>query len=43
VAIFSYILVPETAGKTLEQMDAVFGDNIGEEERTVKLEILQKL
>jgi Sugar (and other) transporter len=42
-AIFSYFLVPKTAGKTLEQMDAVFGDSMGEEERTMKLEILQKL
>jgi sugar porter (SP) family MFS transporter len=31
--IWAVLLVPETKGKTLEQMDLMFGDNSGEEEK----------
>ena len=34
-SIWAFFLVPETAGKTLEQMDEVFGDNTGREEREI--------
>lgn len=42
-AVFSYFFVPETAGKTLEQMDEVFHDNSGAEELAMKAEIMMKL
>jgi hypothetical protein len=38
-AIFSFFFVPETSGKTLEQMDEVFGDNSGSEQSIIKHEI----
>ncbi|KIW24678.1 uncharacterized protein PV07_10380 [Cladophialophora immunda] len=41
--LFAYFLVPETAGKTLEQMDEVFHDNSGAEELRIKAEILARL
>ena len=41
--IFGYFLVPETAGKTLEQMDEVFKDNSGAEELELKREIVRRL
>lgn len=31
--VWAWFLVPETKGKTLEQMEEVFGDNVGQEER----------
>lgn len=34
-AIWAFLMVPETKGKTLEQMDEVFGDNSGQEEREI--------
>ncbi|KAF2146198.1 uncharacterized protein K452DRAFT_315426 [Aplosporella prunicola CBS 121167] len=34
-AVWAYFLVPETKGRTLEEMDQVFGDNSGEEEKQV--------
>ena len=37
--VWAYFLVPETKGKTLEEMDAVFGDTSAQEER----EILRQL
>lgn len=41
--LFGYFLVPETAGKTLEQMDEVFKDNSGIEEMELKRQIIEKL
>lgn len=41
--VFGYFLVPETAGKTLEQMDEVFKDNSGAEELELKREIVRRL
>lgn len=32
-AVWAYFLVPETKGKTLEEMDAVFGDTDGAVEK----------
>ncbi|KAI9759747.1 MAG: hypothetical protein M4579_002132 [Chaenotheca gracillima] len=40
-AAFSYFFIPETSGKTLEQMDVVFGDNLGEQEVFMKRRILR--
>ncbi|KPM41999.1 hypothetical protein AK830_g4587 [Neonectria ditissima] len=34
-AIWAYLLVPETKGKSLEQMDEVFKDNSGQEEKEI--------
>ncbi|GME34568.1 putative high-affinity glucose protein [Neofusicoccum parvum] len=34
-AVWAYFLVPETKGKTLEQMDAVFGDSAAQEEKEI--------
>ncbi|KAF4966810.1 hypothetical protein FSARC_5555 [Fusarium sarcochroum] len=34
-AVWAYLLVPETKGKSLEQMDEVFGDNSGQEEKEI--------
>ncbi|KAI8246326.1 hypothetical protein K4K55_010346 [Colletotrichum sp. SAR 10_96] len=39
-AVWAYFLVPETMGKTLEQMDEAFGDLSGHEEQEVMREIL---
>lgn len=33
--IFSYFFVPETSGKSLEEMDAVFGDDLAKEETSI--------
>lgn len=42
--VFTMFFVPETAGKSLEEMDQVFGDNQGEEDlrrmRRIENEIL---
>ncbi|KAH7121589.1 general substrate transporter [Dactylonectria macrodidyma] len=37
--IFTYFFVPETRGKSLEDMDAVFGDTAAQEEKTRLMEI----
>ena len=34
-AIWAYIFVPETKGKSLEELDEVFGDGSGKEEHEV--------
>lgn len=34
--IWSYFFVPETMGRTLEQMDHVFKDNSNEAERAIR-------
>lgn len=34
-ALWAFLMVPETKGKTLEQMDEVFGDNSGREEKEI--------
>lgn len=33
--IWAYMLVPETKGKTLEELDEVFGDGSGKEEHEI--------
>ena len=38
-AAFSYFFVSETTGKTLEQMDEVFGENTSEEAEELRREI----
>lgn len=34
-AVWAYFLVPETKGRSLEEMDQVFGDNSGQEEKEI--------
>lgn len=40
-SVWAYFLVPETMGKTLEQVDEAFGDFSGQEEQAVMREIVQ--
>ncbi|KAL5119957.1 hypothetical protein ACEQ8H_002055 [Pleosporales sp. CAS-2024a] len=40
---FTWFLIPETKGKTLEHMDAVFGDSTAHEEKTRLFNIAQSL
>ncbi|POR34925.1 Uncharacterized protein TPAR_04855 [Tolypocladium paradoxum] len=42
-SIWAFLLVPETKGKTLEQMDEVFGDNSGREEKELMRTIAEQL
>jgi MFS family permease len=42
-AIFSYFCIPETSGKTLEQMDELFKDGLGAEDTRLKREIVSEL
>lgn len=35
-SVFSFFFVPETAGKSLEQIAGVFGDDLGDEERELE-------
>lgn len=39
--IWAYFLVPETSGKTLEELDEVFGDTSGQEENDLVAEAIQ--
>jgi hypothetical protein len=34
-AVWAFFLVPETKGKTLEQMDQIFGDQVAQEEMMI--------
>ena len=36
-AVFSFFLVPETSGKSLEDMADVFGDGLADEERELEM------
>lgn len=38
-AIWAFFLVPETKGKTLEELDAVFGDDSGKEEHEIMRQV----
>jgi MFS family permease len=38
-SVFSFLFVPETAGKSLEQIGAVFGDKVGDEELEIQRRI----
>jgi hypothetical protein len=40
---FTWFLIPETRGKSLEEMDAVFGDSTAHEEKTRLYNIAQSL
>lgn len=42
-AIWAYFCVPETSGKTLEQMDEVFHDNVAGEESQLRRTILSNV
>lgn len=39
--VWAFFLVPETKGKTLEEMDDVFGDSTAREEKQVMAEVLR--
>lgn len=39
--VWAYFLVPETSGKTLEELDEVFGGTSGQEERDLVAEAMQ--
>lgn len=39
--IWAFFLVPETSGKTLEELDEVFGDTSGQEERDLVAEAIR--
>ncbi|CAN9478938.1 unnamed protein product [Alternaria alternata] len=41
--VFTWFLIPETRGKSLEEMDAVFGDSTAHEEKTRLYNIAQSL
>ena len=41
--VWSYFFVPETKGQTLENMDRIFGDHDGENDRRRKRDILHGL
>ena len=41
--IWTFFVVPETAGRSLEDMDAVFGDNTGHMDDVRRREILATL
>ncbi|KAJ5714038.1 uncharacterized protein N7483_011219 [Penicillium malachiteum] len=38
--VWAFFFVPETSGKTLEELDAVFGDSRGQEERDIVAEAI---
>lgn len=42
-ALWAYFFVPETMGKTLEQVDEAFGDFSGQEEQEVMREIAREI
>jgi len=37
--VFSYFFVPETSKKSLEQISLVFGDNLADEEKSLRKQI----
>lgn len=41
--IWAFFLVPETSGKTLEELDEVFGDTSGQEERELVVEAVRSI
>lgn len=43
IATDVFTVVPETSNLTLEQVDKLFKDNVGEEETTIKAEVAQDL
>ncbi|KAL4793691.1 general substrate transporter [Aspergillus venezuelensis] len=41
--VFSYFFVPETSGKSLEQVAAVFGDRLADDERTLHARVAKEV
>lgn len=42
-AVFSFLLVPETSGKSLEQIADLFGDKKGGEERELSRQVAREV
>lgn len=42
-AVFSFLFVPETSGKSLEQVAAVFGDNLADDERLLHARVAREV
>jgi len=42
-AIFSFLFVPETSNRSLEQVAAVFGDNLGADEQELRARVDQEI
>lgn len=42
-SVFSFFFVPETAGKSLEQMEAVFGDKLDHEEQKIQEQVAEEV
>lgn len=42
-SIFSFFFVPETAGKTLEEIGELFGDNSIVEEEVIRQRVLEEI
>lgn len=42
-AVFSFLFVPETSGKSLEQVAAVFGDNLADDERLLHARVAREI
>lgn len=41
--VYSFFFVPETAGKTLEQISLSFGDNLADEETILRQQIFDEV
>jgi uncharacterized membrane protein YccC len=42
-SVFSYFLVPETSNKSLEQVAAVFGDNLQADEEDLRRQVQREM
>lgn len=42
-SVFSFFFVPETAGKSLEQIEAVFGSTLDETEHQIERQVMDEI